>query len=91
MVAGLLRGGRQEARPDCVQQESRREVMLARGPAGGGAIGPQGRREPPATRGVRAEASGLPGQRGGVKCPALSWVREVLGQAWAGRGRKACG
>lgn len=91
MIGGLLRGGRQGARPDCVQLESRREVMRPGGPAGGRAIGLRGGSEPPATRGVQAEASGLPGQRGGVKCPSLSWVRELLGQAWAGRGRKACG
>ena len=27
MIGGLLRGGRQGARPDCIQLESRREVM----------------------------------------------------------------
>lgn len=56
---------------------------------GRGAVGPRAGREPPATEGVQAEGSGLPGQRGGVKCPSLRCVREVLGQAWARRGRKA--
>lgn len=59
--------------------------MLARGPAGGGAIGPWGRGSllPPGVCEQRRQAS--PGREGGVKCPALSWAREGLG---AGLGRQ---
>lgn len=96
MVAGQPRGGRRGVRPDCVQRqvsgESRREVVPAWGPAGGAwaeelLVPREGGSLPPPR--VQAEGSGLPGQRGGLRCPSLSWVREVLGQAWARRGRGA--